>query len=247
MDVYIPMKRTNKGMKFCFVRFKGGIKDIQRLLSDINRVYVESGSIRANVARERKQSRQPPQINRHIPSSWEGVRVSDRKTYGATVQGNQPNENPISNQPITTNLTYIPTSGSVEWLSRCAVGILKKPERIDSAHYVWALHGYGEVQVSDLGGDSILACFPTKSSTDQFFHKTPDWIRLWFTSFKTWKKGDRVENRRCWLTVGGVPLNAWCTEFFSLIASFFGQMVRIARDTDQRRCLDAASVEVLTT
>ncbi|KAJ4840142.1 hypothetical protein Tsubulata_018028 [Turnera subulata] len=127
------------------------------------------------------------------------------------------------------------------------VGILKKPKHIESAHYVWALHGYGEVQVSDLGGDSILACFPTKSSMDQFFHKTPDWIRLWFTSFKPWEKGNRVENRWCWLTVRGVPLNAWCTEFFNLIASFFGQKVRIARDTDQRRYLDAASIEVLTT
>ncbi|KAJ4834737.1 hypothetical protein Tsubulata_051504 [Turnera subulata] len=66
MDVYVPMKRTKRGLKFCFVRSKG-IKDIQRLLYDINRIHVETGIIRANMARERKQHRQPTAAHRFDP------------------------------------------------------------------------------------------------------------------------------------------------------------------------------------
>ncbi|KAJ4824966.1 hypothetical protein Tsubulata_031050 [Turnera subulata] len=52
VDVYVPQKRSRSGKRFGFVRFRG-VRDLQRLLYDVNRVHVETGVIRASVAQMR--------------------------------------------------------------------------------------------------------------------------------------------------------------------------------------------------
>ncbi|KAJ4850328.1 hypothetical protein Tsubulata_006738 [Turnera subulata] len=80
-----------------------------------------------------------------------------------------------------------------------------------------------EVEVIDMGRDSVLACFPSQEAMLQFTQRPPDWIPLW-----------------------GVPLNAWCQGFFETVGSKFGKFLRVDESTEQRRSLGTAWVEVLT-
>ncbi|KAJ4842300.1 hypothetical protein Tsubulata_011275 [Turnera subulata] len=134
VDVYIPHKQNRSGMRFGFVRFRG-IRDIQRLLSDVNRVQVEKGTVKANTARQRNQ-------------------------MGP-----------------------------------------------------WKVHVEGLMR---------------------FTREPPDWIPLWFKSFTPWRQGDRATCRRCWVTIRGMPLNAWCMEFFQMVGDELGQFLRVDEDTEQR-------------
>ncbi|KAJ4827743.1 hypothetical protein Tsubulata_051487, partial [Turnera subulata] len=53
-------------------------------------------------------------------------------------------------------MSFIPTSDINNWLARCAVGRAKDPTRMDSILLLWKLHDMREVEVVDMGGDSVL-------------------------------------------------------------------------------------------
>ncbi|KAJ4841490.1 hypothetical protein Tsubulata_011841 [Turnera subulata] len=232
VDVYISNRLSRAGRRFGFVRFRK-MGDVQRLLADVNRVQVEGGTVRANLARSRTHAR--PQKSQKEPLQSHST-VEEKRTYAKAVKGS--NEN--------AGVSFIPSSDISGWLSRCAVGIAKDPMRLESILLLWKLHDLNEVEVSELGGDSVLVCFPSKESMMMFTQQPPDWIPLWFKTFAPWKQGDIAVNRRVWLTVRRVPLNAWCNEFFQLVGSIFGQLLRIDEETGERRRLGSARMEILT-
>ncbi|KAJ4851249.1 hypothetical protein Tsubulata_012489 [Turnera subulata] len=180
---------------------------------------------------------------RPIPKT---MRKGDR-SYAEAVEKRDGQAMDEHHETQTGESIFIPTSDTIAWLSRCAVEVLKDPKHMESALLVWKAHGLGDVEVSELGGDTILACFPSKEDMTQFLSVMPEWITLWFQSMEPWRHGIRAENRRCWLSLRGVPLNAWCNEFFAMIGSFFGQLLQVAPDTERRKCLDGACIQVLTT
>ncbi|KAJ4832279.1 hypothetical protein Tsubulata_012226 [Turnera subulata] len=238
VDVYIPRKAAESGQRFGFVRFKSNC-DLQRLLSDVNRVQTENGVVQANIARDRTYSsphhrtvtqrigiQEKPVITRPFADVLRG----DGEMDGAT----------------RTGISFIPTSDTSEWLSRCAVGVVKDTCKLDMVHLMWKLHDMPDVTVSELGGDAALVCFSSRDSMLSFCEEVPDWIPLWFDSFKPWQQGDRAKNRKCWLTIRGIPLTAWSNEFFNLVGSFFGKVVQIAPETVSRKVLGGARIQVLT-
>ncbi|KAJ4823456.1 hypothetical protein Tsubulata_019688 [Turnera subulata] len=239
MDVFVPRKKTRQGKIFCFVRFRG-VKDVQRLINDVNRIHVEEGVIVANLARRRewtgtqKREDRPGGVNGRVYS-----RINAAKTFAASVKDSNPSE---SDQ----GFTFIPTSDTLNWLARCAVGVLHHPADMESIQHVWALHGFKEVKVSDLGGNKVLVCFTTKEAMIEFTQTMPEWVQLWLSTLKPWQRGEHITNRRCWLSIRGVPLIAWCNDFFSLVGSLFGTMIRVDSATEHREHLEEARVEVLT-
>ncbi|KAJ4828206.1 hypothetical protein Tsubulata_040701 [Turnera subulata] len=56
VDVYIPAKKAANGRRFGFVRFKS-ISDISSLLSSLNSVMVDDGTLFANRAKHRTKHR----------------------------------------------------------------------------------------------------------------------------------------------------------------------------------------------
>ncbi|KAJ4832788.1 hypothetical protein Tsubulata_002506 [Turnera subulata] len=117
---------------------------------------------------------------------------------------------------------------------------------MESVGMLWRLHDMEEVEVNDMGGDSVLICFPSPEIMHRFSQRPPDWVSHWFRSFSPWKQGDKTINRRCWITIRGVPLNTWCQEFFELVGAEFGRLLRMDSDTERRRRLGVARIEILT-
>ncbi|KAJ4840861.1 hypothetical protein Tsubulata_039826 [Turnera subulata] len=219
MDVYIPSKRMRNGLRLCFVHFRG-IGDVQRLLNDVIQIYVATGKLRASVARERRSTRQTQRLNWGNPTHHSGGVVDPTKTYTSAVAPPVHGKQPPALEDAPTGNVFIPTSDTLSWLSRCIVGILRDPRDMAPVHQVWGLHGLDEVVDSELGGSSILAYFPTQ--------------------------GDRAEDRRCWVSVRGVPLQTWCQEFFELVGSQFGRLIRVHPHMVSRGRVDEARIEVIT-
>ncbi|KAJ4838769.1 hypothetical protein Tsubulata_022294 [Turnera subulata] len=231
-------------MRFGFVRYRG-IRDLQRLLADVNRVETGEGTLRTNKARERA-------VNRSITKAYSGItpgrgqRVEQGHRYidtvkNATTEGGI--QGPTKSDP---GVMFIPTTDNIQWLARSAMGVLRNPASMASVHLLWVLHGVREVEVSDMGGDRVLVSFPTSESMQLFLQQNHDWIRLWFASFSPWQEGDRAVNRRCWIQVRGLPLHVWCREFFEFLGSLFGKLVSVHPLTEQRKSLGAARLEIIT-
>ncbi|KAJ4823262.1 hypothetical protein Tsubulata_022733 [Turnera subulata] len=167
MDVSVPAKRARNGRRFCFVRFRG-VKNLQRLLSDVNRVQVDQGCVRANIAKGR---------NRTVESSpsrpFRRVLRKAERSYANVVN---PTRVPSVKQPKTAEATFIPTSDTLSWLDRCAVGVLKDPTKLESMPMVWRIRGLDDVMLSELGGDRIIVCFPTEENMVQFMEPSPEWV-----------------------------------------------------------------------
>ncbi|KAJ4827869.1 hypothetical protein Tsubulata_020361 [Turnera subulata] len=163
IDVYVPVKKIRQGKRFCFVRFRG-IGDMQCLLDDANRIHVEKCLIRANMARQRMQNWQEQRNTRTWMPPQRMSRITNGKYFIDAVKGSQTTGQ--SNPQLKTK--SITTSKTLTWLSRCVVGILRNPTDIESVQYVWATHGYADVRVSRLGGDSILANFLSQESMLRF-------------------------------------------------------------------------------
>ncbi|KAJ4825823.1 hypothetical protein Tsubulata_040168 [Turnera subulata] len=233
MDVYVPTKKNRQGKIFCFVRFRG-VNDIQGLVNAVNRVTVEEGTVRANVARTRIQTTQP----RHFQPKRVGPEVAlTNKSYAAVMRDSRPQ----------TGIDFIPTTDTISWLSRCLVGILARPLDMESVKYVWEVHGYDGVTVATLEGDSVLICFPSEDGLSRFRQEDPAWVKYWFKIINPWERNEQIKNRRCWISIRGIPLIAWCKEFFELIGSGFGQFLRVDTETEQKKRLCEARIEVLTT
>ncbi|KAJ4840697.1 hypothetical protein Tsubulata_044983 [Turnera subulata] len=222
-----------------------GVADVQRLLNAVNRVQVEKGALRANLSKDRMvhkqmKSRKPP------ASLGSDPRVSGAKSFVGTVRGSGPfNATPGQTEIDAVN-TFVPTTETVQWLGRCAVGVLKNPTSMESVHYIWILDGMRNVEVTDMGGDKVLVCFPTKENMTHFLQCNHDWVRLRFDSLVPWCVGDRATNRACWLEVRGLPLMAWAQEFFEIVGSWFGKLIKVHPETVLRKHLGAARLEVLT-
>ncbi|KAJ4838452.1 hypothetical protein Tsubulata_041035 [Turnera subulata] len=173
IDVYVPQKSSREGTRFGFVRFRG-VRDIQRLLSDVNHVQVEKGSVRANIAKERgrivrdreKQPRRIVSVPRTMTGG--GSRVSEWKSYAHVVQGSGQMRVDEGYEPQEVGITIVSMSETLQWLSRSAVGVLRNPASMDSVLLVWVLHGMREVAVTDMGGDKVLVSFPSKECMDLF-------------------------------------------------------------------------------
>ncbi|KAJ4830170.1 hypothetical protein Tsubulata_011967 [Turnera subulata] len=151
------------------------------------------------------------------------------------MKGKREDGKPDSQQRVEANtqsVTFIPSIEVNRWLTRCAVGVANGPRKMESICLVWRLHDMDKVEVIDMGGDSFLVCFPSPEKMMQFLQHPPEWVSLWFRLFSPWKSGDKATNRRCWVTVRGVPLNAWCQEFFETVGSEFGQFLRVDEETD---------------
>ncbi|KAJ4844194.1 hypothetical protein Tsubulata_000869 [Turnera subulata] len=88
----------------------------------------------------------------------------------------------------------------------------------------------------------VLVSFPLTDAKSQFLQQHHDWVYLWFESLQPWTVGDRATNRCCWIEVRGLPLNAWCMEFFNLIGSFFGKLVEVMEIIGNNRELEDSSV-----
>ncbi|KAJ4841199.1 hypothetical protein Tsubulata_027269 [Turnera subulata] len=243
VDVYIPNKQSRSGLRFGFVRFQG-VRDLQGLLAAVNRVQVENGSVKANIARRRSLGLAAGQ--RSVPQQHPRSNKRDGRTYATVIRGNRGIPEMREDQGQGQGFSFIPSTDINLWLSRCAVGIAKDPMKMESIGLLWKLHGITDVEVVDMGGDSVLVCFLTREAMLQFSQEQPDWVPLWFKSFLPWKQGDKATNRRCWLTLRGVPLNAWCHDFFRLIGAEFGELLQLDEETAGRRRLGSARIEILT-
>ncbi|KAJ4830478.1 hypothetical protein Tsubulata_003418 [Turnera subulata] len=126
-----------------------------------------------------------------------------------------------------TNLVFCPLIETMDWLSCCAFGILASPMERLEVQELFVSRGMPNITVSELGGEAILVHFQSAGEKESFLLNPPEWNEDHFQLFRAWQQGDGATNRKCWIQLKGVPLQAWCRNFFTNVSSRFGDLIKV--------------------
>ncbi|KAJ4849986.1 hypothetical protein Tsubulata_044770 [Turnera subulata] len=218
--------------------------NINTIVDNINKVAVDNGFLRANVARCRQIS-PIPHSTRTLGSSLHASIVKGKSFAQAVtpVLTNLPTPNPTAS---TTTINFSVRDVTIDWLSRCAYGVLKDPLSFNLLDDLFSSQGFNHVSCKSMGGKSILVQFDCISDLDSCCSKTPEWISSLFDVFKIWKDGDISSSRTCWVHVYGTPPQAWNPEFFGLIAAQFGSCLQVDINHSGGNYINIAKIMILT-
>lgn len=74
----------------------------------------------------------------------------------------------------------------------------------------------------------------------------PDWLNLAFTYVRQWREIDFNSHRKVWMEAFGVPLHAWCPQFFKRLGNQLGKVIEIDADTVDKKDLRSGKFLVET-
>ncbi|KAJ4822305.1 hypothetical protein Tsubulata_034281 [Turnera subulata] len=248
LDVFIPKKPNSRGKRYAFIRFKNNIQT-QYVLQRINSMQVDGERLLADIAIGRASSDAldfPPK--RRLRTQSSNLHLRNGRSFVEVVKpANERQKNPSSNvDGNPNNATYIPKDTSLDWLHRCAFGILKSPMPLDEVQELFSFKNCFVEKVIPLGGISFLFLFPSMNVLNDMVTSKETVFSQHCATFRVWKEGDAAHSRLCWMLVKGVPPNAWNEDFFSLIMSSVGAMVDWSEQSKLRTRMDVAEILILT-
>ncbi|KAK3212283.1 hypothetical protein Dsin_016989 [Dipteronia sinensis] len=120
-----------------------------------------------------------------------------------------------------------------EWLSRCAVGILKEFSSVNSR-----LSSRGFMFSSSYLGDKlILWCFESAYEMEGFIMNRFFWDDI-FLSVSIWSNAFVPQVRLAWINVKGIPASYWCHFFLVKFGGLFGEPLMVDKESCLRRRVD---------
>ncbi|KAJ4835270.1 hypothetical protein Tsubulata_040512 [Turnera subulata] len=229
LDVYIPTKLSKLGRRFSFVRFKKPA-NLQSLITHINSISADEEHLSASLARGKKDKTFQPTRNTHqnphhlAKRDTNNAFIKNNISFADTVKSNE-NTQVLPNIPESKKgplMTFIPKAISSTWLNSCLFAILKHPMPIDAIHQLLSSHDLHDVKIIPLGGVSFLFRFSPSEDLANFNLQNHPQFLDFFDLLRPWQTGDAAHNRLCWVSIKGIPVQAWTKEFFDLLAIKFG-------------------------
>ncbi|KAK1571163.1 hypothetical protein Q3G72_012814 [Acer saccharum] len=166
-----------------------------------------------------------------------------QRSFAEVVKRNLSQKVPSIKTEACFNMSWKSEKGVEEWLSRCAVGVLKKFANISSVSKRLSNKGIS-FSSSYIGDKSILYCFDSEIDKDSFLSNRFFWDDC-FSSFSRWSEILIPQTRLAWIEVSRVPLHCWEASFFMKLGWLIGEPLLIDEDTVLRRRLDKGKMLVL--
>ncbi|GJT33083.1 RNA-directed DNA polymerase, eukaryota [Tanacetum coccineum] len=216
VDSFIPNKRAKNGKRFGFVRFIN-VFDIQRLVGNLETVWINRHKLQANVARFKRSEAKSSQsegkmtggnkINKMGTINSEKVPSQSARTSGpsfASVLQDSVQPRPyISPSPAMV----LDDSCIVERvLEKFVMGEVKSFSSIPNLHSILLKEGFQNVNLTYMGGL---------------------WVMMELESIKIKKKLCNT-----WVFHHGVPLHAWSRKTLTNICSKWGEMLEFEESSD---------------
>ncbi|KAK3218944.1 hypothetical protein Dsin_012914 [Dipteronia sinensis] len=129
------------------------------------------------------------------------------------------------------------------WLSKCAVGVLKGFDNVSSVNYRLINRGVS-FSASYLGDKFILWKFESEDDCLDFINNRFYWDDC-FSLMEKWWFSLIARARPVWINFSGVPLSCWNSEFFMKLGRLIGHPLAIHEGTLLRRRLDIGRLLVL--
>lgn len=143
-------------------------------------------------------------------------------------------------------MEFSATKENIEWLKKCAVGVLSTPENALAVEEDLLSMGALDIYITPMGGRLVLLCFKTIEEMTTFISEAQEWLSKWFDSVSPWDFSHVSNERLVWIKCIGIPLQVWCHNFFSSLVCGFGSLVNTDRGTSEKRRLDTTRLLIST-
>ncbi|XP_057445503.1 uncharacterized protein LOC130737693 [Lotus japonicus] len=108
-------------------------------------------------------------------------------------------------------------------------------------------NGFSHIGVISMGAREVILEFPSRAEMEETLQESSDFLSQMFQVLKPCSARSVARNHLIWLRLYGVPVVAWCYEFFQALASVFGNLVCLDGATSSWSRLDVARILVEST
>ncbi|KVH96931.1 hypothetical protein Ccrd_000976 [Cynara cardunculus var. scolymus] len=235
VDVFIARKRDSRGLRFGFVRFLG-IKDVKRMEKALCEVSFGSLKLRANVAKYvRKATREVKgtSLDKSYAQKVEAdtsVRKDQQVLRGSSSYADAV-KNGVCKETINIrghkSLPF-KFSSSNEMKGKLKSSLIGKFRSFD---VLCNFQKFGEITSSQellvryLGGLYAQVCLKSYVDAQNFLFNNNSVWSDWFSKLDFWNDKFVVKDRIAFVTIHGVPIQAWTPSVFAAIAGRWGEVI----------------------
>ncbi|KAK3227022.1 hypothetical protein Dsin_006884 [Dipteronia sinensis] len=141
------------------------------------------------------------------------------------------------------DMSWNSNNNEEEWLSRCAMGILREFTDVSSVNRRLRSRGFS-FSSKYLWDKFILWVFESKFERESFIYNRFFWDDK-LSSMVKWSDSINPQNRLAWIDCFGVPLRFWNADFFIKIGWLLGEPLLVEEDTFFKKRFDRGRVLVL--
>ncbi|GJS94018.1 RNA-directed DNA polymerase, eukaryota [Tanacetum coccineum] len=252
VDSYIPLKRSQSGKRFGFVRFIN-VFSVERLISNLCTLWIGKHKLHANIPRFQRSSvnaKASAPIGGSAQPVRKGVKdplLNNQNAYGnsgrsshSSYSGPKPKAHTGSyanavNEAHGSMLSPSPAlvlddSCLVERdLSRHVMGKVKDFSAIPNLSTIFSDEGFYGTKLTYMGGMWVMIELDKVDTKETL--KNHSGVKSWFLDIKDAVEDFVSEDRIVWMDIEGVPLKAWSRETFIKIGKKWGETLDLEDNT----------------
>nr|GEZ74839.1 RNA-directed DNA polymerase, eukaryota [Tanacetum cinerariifolium] len=217
-DVYMAKKMSVNGKTFGFVRFLNVI-NTKSLETSLNTIIIGNCRLEINIASYQHTNTKPPHhninkppINRMPNTPLQSIKNIQHNFYANIISANTTSK-PKPPPPITIHSCPELTSK----LEHSLVGELITIETLPNLTAIFHDNGHHNTRVRYLGGFHVLIELDPTTTIEPILAISS--LTSCFKSLKPWNNKFNLKNRLAWISIEGLPPQAWHEAAFSQIAS----------------------------
>ncbi|GKC81362.1 RNA-directed DNA polymerase, eukaryota, partial [Tanacetum coccineum] len=226
VDSFIPNKRSKTGKRFGFVKFINVFNN-DRLVNNISTVWIGRNKLQAHLA---KFARSPSKGV--FQATSKGQRPEPTMPIKSRFFANVVNNSkPLNSTTVLDNpaLVLEDDCGNTGDLSKHVIGKVKDFQSIPNIKMILVKEGFGEFEVSYLGGFWVMIELNNVETQRQLLQHRG--VNSWFQEIRA-ATPDFVSNDRIvWVDIEGIPLNVWTHATFTRIGKKWGDVMAIEEST----------------
>lgn len=258
-EVAISPRRNNAGKRFAFARFCD-VEDGRLLAIRLDNILIEGRKIHVNLPRfDRSKkggsgsSRTTSLIGQRRPvqhTAGMGAFVkshlggkSGQGSYAAALSKGQPTADGSTGINV---MEFQSDKGLKERFDKAYVGRVCLPGSAYNIQNYLEMEGVFAIKVTPLGSNCCLLEELEVGFIEDLTKEGETWWNSLFSSIVKWEAGSLDGSRDVWYSIFGVPLHAWCPEFFMALGESWGRFVCLDGNISKGETLDVARILVNT-
>ncbi|GKV32614.1 hypothetical protein SLEP1_g41208 [Rubroshorea leprosula] len=275
-DIYCPQRRSKSGRRFGFVRFLNvrNTRELEKQLDQLKvegqKLWVNLAKYPEEKHKGETARRIIPSSEIVQGKSYaDAVRGQEGREYGKSVEKTtmstlmrgedksrahetqkQPKSGPIWRQKkreeVWSGLEFNVKKEELLWLQGSCVGVAHSVEIVPNLQEKFYMEGYFSCRLRAMGGKLVLMDGQDKDEIKDLVEGAPEWLGQWFSEVKPWSPSMVAKERFVWIRCQGVPLHAWCPEFFEELALVWGKCICLDDSTSKKRRFDVARFLIST-
>ncbi|KAK8990187.1 hypothetical protein V6N11_008702 [Hibiscus sabdariffa] len=128
-----------------------------------------------------------------------------------------------------------------QWLKKCLVGQIVAMYDASFVQQMLTLEGF-KVKVSCWSGYYVIISFEEEEQIEIFWDLKESVLKPWLVDIDTVENFMIQKKLRVWVSLEGLPLEAWNEAALMSIGSLWGNVIRLDTDTSEKNRLDVAKI-----